>query len=740
MKNATFGFTFGQNTAQRSARKTPQPRPRSASSRLTPQPAPARRSKSRTPANSSIEKAASSHRSSSVVSVMKQTKEANGSMFVTPTITRKRKRIGTIQTVEENGRDESEKGDEAHLPLSAGPKTNQTPQRRQSTPRTGIGKIVEKENQGPTGRNSGKKSLPSPTQENAEPGADELNAANVDKTASALEDVTTQTPSRLEAGQIRSAEEIDGEDGSETPMTNSIEARYIPRKSFQNIGKLNLTGAKPTNKKVDEEKVKKSKKGTKSTASAQPKIPTPSSPQAESSSSKAAAKSIFSANQRVRRGKLAAVDSEDHSHTTALSRSKQTAPVFPQSRETIDTNAPMTRTDDSHEADNLAVVSGSMQTDAIESPTNQMKPPLRPSTQAPVAVMTASASKLAGPEHFSPAAQDSIQSSSFMLRVGDTLANSPADWRPATDSLNLDNQYSTSPPHPPQKTAPTKKRKALPPPSPDPSRHSSPEPSQPARKRTRPSPADSVPITIYRLSQPLRPITHDPDSSSDSEDLPTHSSATTSSTYKPSNTPNAIDVLTQVTTELLDARATALDTQAQAAARRRKNIKQRRTLERQRNTVLQFAEEVSAQLFALTAAVDAHGVLGARLRALQREKVRLREELVGVRKRREEVGVETDEVRAGHVGRMERLRAERTIREGVVDVDVAVRRGREAERRKGDDEEDGVEGGREGRMGSGGMARRLGDVVSARTEEGGLLAVVKRFNERLEEAADILEG
>ena len=616
--------------------------------------------------------------------------------------------------------DELSRDDDKNPPLSVGSKSDASSTRREPAP-----PILEEDDelQPPQGENQAASVL----------GFDE--SGDVDKThqISGSEAPTHKTPSSSRI-QSNNGQAINNQ-MEETPLTYSVEARYIPRDSFQPVAKLNLAGegkkTKPTGRKLNAKKTGKQKKSvTKNWIENQGHS---TIAQGGSSSMRAAEKRpTLPAIQRLQTGRPSALNRGDHSPTTMRRKFQKAPPILESSTRELAADIATSELENSQAVDDsLPSMPDSMQSEETESPANQARLPLQPVGQAPVATMTVSQPGSSGTGKIPPITEDYANESTFIIRGDDTLANSPADWRPATQSFNLDDSRRKSPLRPSTKTSTTaKKRKARSPTRS--SRDSSSEPAAPATKRGRISRVNSIPVTIYRLSRPLRTLTHDPDSSSDSEDLPDRSSSTTS--FKPTNAPNAIDVFAQVTTELLSNRATILHTQAQS----RRDVKTRRALERQRNAVVQFQEEVEAHLFTLTEAVHTNVALAARLRAMEKEKLGLRRELVEVKKRKEEIGVEMDEVRAAHAARMERVRERMRLQEGMEDVEVAVRRGREAEE-KGE-KVDGEEG-REWEMARlEGRARRVAEMVSSSTGGGGLLDVIKRFNEKLEKAAEALES
>lgn len=238
--------------------------------------------------------------------------------------------------------------------------------------------------------------------------------------------------------------------------------------------------------------------------------------------------------------------------------------------------------------------------------------------------------------------------------------------------------------------------------------------SQP-KKRPKRSTGATVPVTVHRLSKPPT-LTNDTD----------HSPAPRIPTL------NAIDVLAQVTSEISARLSASLSSQSQRQPS--SDVRTRAVLRRKRQTVQAFSAHLSDALFGLAEALDAGAALQSRLRAARKEKVALREELLGVRRRRQEVLVKMDEVRAEHA-RVQKEEGQRdSLNEGVCGIEVAVQRGRERARALGCEEEGPVEGIEEVVQGL------LGAGVSGKGQGRGMLERVRAFNAFLERAAGVLEG
>ncbi|KAK5162627.1 hypothetical protein LTR04_003228 [Oleoguttula sp. CCFEE 6159] len=246
------------------------------------------------------------------------------------------------------------------------------------------------------------------------------------------------------------------------------------------------------------------------------------------------------------------------------------------------------------------------------------------------------------------------------------------------------------------------------------------------RKRSKPSTIASVPITVYRPSLPARPRASSPASSDDADPLSHHSSSAPTRT-----TVNGIDVLAQISTEIIERMASTLSLRLRSEP----SVRARADGKRKRVALLAFGAELGPALFTLTGTVDAHAELGRRVKRAGKERVRLREELLGVRREREEVARRADEVRAAHEREVGEAGEWQGLSKNLFDVELAVQRGREKAETEGRVGEGTV-------MGVENLVRGVvGDVVGGGGGRGeGLLGRIRKFNALLERAAEGLEG
>lgn len=246
--------------------------------------------------------------------------------------------------------------------------------------------------------------------------------------------------------------------------------------------------------------------------------------------------------------------------------------------------------------------------------------------------------------------------------------------------------------------------------------------SKPKKKRQRGGDA-AIPITIYRLFHP-KPRSHtDIEGGEDSAYVA--AAAMNSSIRLPGV--NAVDVLAQITEEILSRQITGFHEQSQIAVSQTVCSE----LKRKRGVVQLFNASLSDRLFELTEAVDAGSALKGRLKEALREKLRLREEFLSIRKQREDLALKMDEIRTEHKERVRSKKERDDINAAMFDIEAAVLRGKENAEKEGRENE-GPEMPLEMLL-----ENRARDVGS---DGGGLLEKVKEFNGALESAAAIFEG
>ena len=189
--------------------------------------------------------------------------------------------------------------------------------------------------------------------------------------------------------------------------------------------------------------------------------------------------------------------------------------------------------------------------------------------------------------------------------------------------------------------------------------------TKPAAPKPRAPPKNSIPITLYAPPSPT---------SSAAEDDP----LTTSHPHPTTNTINAVDVLSQLCSELLSKSSSALADQARSDP----SPSHQSELERTKQTTDLYAKELAARLLQLTTTLNANTSLQSRVRAAAKEERSLKKELKALEKEREDVRVRKEEVM--------KERKKRELEELLSGIAGAVKRGWEME--KGGKEGEAVAG------------------------------------------------
>ena len=220
-----------------------------------------------------------------------------------------------------------------------------------------------------------------------------------------------------------------------------------------------------------------------------------------------------------------------------------------------------------------------------------------------------------GPRHQEHSEDDDILSSAQTDRQGRARRSDA----PATASMGK----RASKPQSARPNAPTRRTQP---------RTSSPV-SDAGERRPRKERPGTIPITVHRLSRP-KPA----DYSSADEDI-----LAAVNPFPKRSGVNAIDVLSQICREMVAKAAETLQLGEGKERGERKQVEIRK-----RKAVEMFGEELDARLFQMTEALDNNYALTIRVRQANKEKVAKREELLEIKRLREEVAIQMDEVRAKH--------------------------------------------------------------------------------------------
>ncbi|MCJ1430112.1 hypothetical protein MMC29_008027 [Sticta canariensis] len=242
---------------------------------------------------------------------------------------------------------------------------------------------------------------------------------------------------------------------------------------------------------------------------------------------------------------------------------------------------------------------------------------------------------------------------------------------------------------------------------------------------SRKPPKNSMPITVYRMS------TNDAlDSENDRSDSLINPSA-----LPKNNAVNVVDVLAQICRELVSKSTDSFG----EAAKNERNQSKKATLERKRNTIETYGEELDNRLFQLTETLDTNLALSARVRRADKEEKALRAELESLQEEHESIARQTTQIQEANA----RLHTRAKLASLLRDIEAAVRQGRKMDLQHAEEVE-GV-GGNEGiRTQAVGnldfLLRRVGEdgnCISNAGGEGeteGLLDQVKSVNSLLEKA------
>ncbi|KAI1282746.1 hypothetical protein F5Y07DRAFT_350780 [Xylaria sp. FL0933] len=239
----------------------------------------------------------------------------------------------------------------------------------------------------------------------------------------------------------------------------------------------------------------------------------------------------------------------------------------------------------------------------------------------------------------------------------------------------------------------------------------------PARRK---SDGDSIPVTVQRYTKPLQRNEGDTDEDILNADIP----------FTDHNSPNVVDVVLQMCEESLDKYLSALHEEASQAD----GSASRKMFRTKLRVVEAFQEELRTRLQAQTIALDNLRTLKKRVRAAQKEKISLRNEILRIRAEREQVALKMDAVRMRHETANEQSLYQLGLSSAMDDIELAIENGKMAPELNP----------KEQRMAELAnldiLIAQITNQVSAAGEGGGALRQIKEFNMFLERAAIALEG
>lgn len=236
----------------------------------------------------------------------------------------------------------------------------------------------------------------------------------------------------------------------------------------------------------------------------------------------------------------------------------------------------------------------------------------------------------------------------------------------------------------------------------------------------RKSDGGSIPITVQRYTKPLRRNDNDPDEDALNAEIP----------FTDHKSPNVIDVVLQMCEESVEKYLSALHEEAGEAdgpaSRKIYRIKLR--------TVEAFQEELRTQLQTQTIALDNLRTLKKRVRAAQKEKISLRNEILRIRAEREQVGLKLDAVRMRHEKANQESLNQLGLSSTMDDIELAVENGKMAP-------ELNPKARRTAELANLDLLiSQITNQVGLAGDGGGALRQIKDFNMFLERAAMALEG
>ncbi|KAI1368296.1 hypothetical protein F5Y08DRAFT_296278 [Xylaria arbuscula] len=236
----------------------------------------------------------------------------------------------------------------------------------------------------------------------------------------------------------------------------------------------------------------------------------------------------------------------------------------------------------------------------------------------------------------------------------------------------------------------------------------------------RKSNGDSIPVTVQRYTKPLR--SDDRDSAEDilDADIP----------FTDHKSPNIVDVVLQMCEESLDKYISALHEEANQAD----GSASRKMFRTKLRVVEAFQEELRTRLQTQTIALDNLRTLKKRVRAAQKEKVSLRNEILRIRAEREQVALKMDAVRMRHETANDELLHQLNLSSAMDDIELAVENGKMAPELSPKEQ-------RAAELANLDMLiAQITNQVSAAGDGGGTLKQIQDFNMFLERAAIALEG
>ncbi|OWP05230.1 hypothetical protein B2J93_7972 [Marssonina coronariae] len=191
---------------------------------------------------------------------------------------------------------------------------------------------------------------------------------------------------------------------------------------------------------------------------------------------------------------------------------------------------------------------------------------------------------------------------------------------------------------------------------------------------------------------------------------------------------STIDVLSNVCQEIIDSSLSTLEEMSSSF----QDKVSRRELKIKMAAVEEFGQELQMRLLDHTINLDNAQSLGRRVRDERKKKLGLREDILRVRKEREQVALRMDDIRMKHEREKTYAQGRDSLNTDIHDIELALELGKSAENGAVDQAGD--------MLGTELLLRRVAGEVSLKGDSGGVLRQIKEFNAFLERAALALEN
>ncbi|KAL2060714.1 hypothetical protein VTL71DRAFT_9355 [Oculimacula yallundae] len=242
--------------------------------------------------------------------------------------------------------------------------------------------------------------------------------------------------------------------------------------------------------------------------------------------------------------------------------------------------------------------------------------------------------------------------------------------------------------------------------------------SKKSAKKSQVSVLGPIPVTVQRLTLPPLYDERETDADILHAEMP----------HMKRSGVNAIDVLKQLSQEVFGNQLRSLEQMGNSC----EDTASRREYKTKWNAVEAFGTELQVRLLTQTINLDNAYCLERRVRDEMRQKNALREEILQVRKEREQVALRMDEIRMKHETEKTDAQSRESLNTSIHDIEIAIELGKSAETSEDPDQTGDM-------VGTELIVKRVAGEVSNKGDSGGILRQIKEFNAFLERAALALE-